>query len=428
MKPFFTSLTASIFFAALASAQSPYSLIDLGVLPAPSQPYSLSDNLLIGGASALAGNTEHATLWAIPLAMQLDIGRPGLGGPNSVAYAVNEKAQLAGGAETSTPDPNGEDFCGFNAQGLTSSGACLPFVWQAGSMTPLPTLGGNNGEVSWINKTSEMAGTAENTVQDPACPAPQRFQFKPVTWQNGKIQELPTYPGDPDGFAYAVNDNGDVAGQSGTCAAFNPNTGSYLQSLHAVLWQAGVPTDLGNLGGDGQGGGIGAMALNNHDQVVGLSDLPGDTAFHAFLWAKGTGMQDLGTLPGGVASGAIGINDSGEVIGVSLDANFNPHPFVWQNGAMSDLNTMIPASSPMLALLACAINSSGWIVGYAVDKQTGDMHGYLAVPYSNLSPSQKAAHAEADAKDPVALSDEARRLLQQGTRRGRFGARLPATP
>ena len=89
---------------------------------------------------------------------------------------------------------------------------------------------------------------------------------------------------------------------------------------------------------------------------------------------------------------------------------------------------MIPASSPLLPLLICSINSTGWILGYAVDKQTGDMHGFLAVPYSNLSPSQKAAHAEADAKDPVALSREARRLIQQGTRRGRFGARLPLTP
>ena len=63
MKSFFTPLAASIFFAAVAPAQSTYFPIDLGILPSPSQPYVLSDNLLIGGASALPDNTEHAAFW-----------------------------------------------------------------------------------------------------------------------------------------------------------------------------------------------------------------------------------------------------------------------------------------------------------------------------------------------------------------------------
>ena len=43
-------------------------------------------------------------------------------------------------------------------------------------------------------------------------------------------------------------------------------------------------------------------------------------------------MKDLGTLPGDAASVALGINDSGTVIGPSLDASFNGRPFVWQSG------------------------------------------------------------------------------------------------
>jgi hypothetical protein len=76
-----------------------------------------------------------------------------------------------------------EDFCGFKALGLPSAGnTCLPFLWQNGAMTALPTLGGNNGAVNQINKNGEMAGLAESATPDPGCPAPQVLQFKPAMW------------------------------------------------------------------------------------------------------------------------------------------------------------------------------------------------------------------------------------------------------
>ena len=88
-------------------------------------------------------------------------------------------------------------------------------------------------------------------------------------------------------------------------------------------------TDLGNLGGDGRFGGNHACAINNRGQVVGHSDLTGDTTFHAYLWTRETGMRDLGTLQGDFASLAIGINDRGEVVGASLAANFSPRAILW---------------------------------------------------------------------------------------------------
>lgn len=60
-----------------------------------------------------------------------------------------------------------------------------------------------------------MAGFAENTISDPTRVAPQVLQFKPVIWEKGEIQELPTFPADPDGEALAINDNGQVVGLSG---------------------------------------------------------------------------------------------------------------------------------------------------------------------------------------------------------------------
>jgi hypothetical protein len=65
-----------------------------------------------------------------------------------------------------------------------------------------------------------------------------------------------------------------------------------------------------------------------------------------------------------------------------LDAKFNPRAYLRQNGTMTDLNTLIPATSPLFLLLGCSINSSGQIVGVAVTS-AGELHGYIATP-SNL--------------------------------------------
>jgi probable HAF family extracellular repeat protein len=147
-----------------------------------------------------------------------------------------------------------------------------------------------------------------------------------------------------------------------------------------LLWQKGMVTDLGNLGGTGHGNGNLALDVNNKGQVVGDSDLKGDINFHAFLWTRETGMQDLGTLPGDVSSSAVSINDAGEVVGVSLDASFNGRAFLWQNGVMTDLNTLIPADSPLFLMVAPSISARGQIAGIAVEKSTGKAHGFLATP------------------------------------------------
>src|ERR1035438_9558547 len=158
-----------------------------------------------------------------------------------MAIGVNAWGQAVGEAQTSALDPLGEDFCGFKALGLPSTGTtCLPFLGQYGVVTPLPTLGGNNGVANQIDNRGDVAGMAENATPDPACPAPQVLQFKPVVWANGKIHELVTLDDDPEGVAFAINDYGQVAGASGQCSALNPNLLVNLQPLHALLWQKGT--------------------------------------------------------------------------------------------------------------------------------------------------------------------------------------------
>jgi probable HAF family extracellular repeat protein len=413
MKTIMTSIAAGSLLTAFAMAQTPhYAVTDLGAVGVtPGQPFYVAPNGLIAGAAAAPSGAMHAMLWYKTLKM--DIAKPGLGGANTVAFSVNGAGQAVGEAETSTLDPKGEDFCGFKAMGLPLTGNfCLPFLWQNGAMTALPTLGGNNGAVNQINKNGEMVGLAETATADPGCIAPQVLQFKPVTWASGKIRELVTLDGDRDGAAFAINDNGHVAGASGQCSAFNSSILENLPPLHALLWQGDIVTDLGNLGGTGQGFGNLALNLNNRGQVVGQSDLAGDANFHAFLWTKASGIEDLGTLAGDVNSVALGINDGGEIVGLSLDANFDPHPYLWQNGVMTNLNSLIPASSPLYLLLACSINSSGEIVGLAVTS-AGEVHGYLATPSNSAVANESFLSDAQNATGPAAPPDNAHQLPRE---------------
>jgi probable HAF family extracellular repeat protein len=384
---------ASALFAALAIAQKPsYTLTDLG--PAGnmfSQANQVNNNGFVAGLAMLPGGAEHSYMWYEGI--YADIG--GLGGTNSAAGGVNNLGQVMGGAETTAKDLNNENFCGYGT-GLQ----CLVYKWQNGIVTALPTLGGTNANWGGINNAGEIAGVAETGVRDPKCPAvvasngtgPQVLDYEPVIWGPGpdEIRQLPLPSGDTVGYAFAINDNGQAVGMTGTCATTTlPGPAA---SRHAVLWENGAITDLGNLGGTYNPAALGvgnvALNVNNKGQVVGSSAIRGSAHNHAFLWSREAGMQDLGTLPGDVMSAGFFINNRGEVVGASLAApgppTGTPRPFLWINGRMLDLTTLVPANSPLQLLPASSINDRGEISGFGVTSN-GEVHAYLLTPVKTSS-------------------------------------------
>jgi probable HAF family extracellular repeat protein len=240
-------------------------------------------------------------------------------------------------------------------------------------MKALPILGGGNGAAFGINDRGQVAGEAEKDVADPTCVSPQVLQYKPVIWDREGVHELPTFPGDPDGAALAINDSSEAVGWSGTCA---PGYGPHETFLHALLWKDGTMTDLGNLGGKTN---TVAADINNRGQVIGYSNLANDSTHHAFLWHAGV-MTDLGTLDGDFSSDASDINEIGQVVGASQDASGNPRAFLFQHGTITDLNELIPTNSPLFLLYGGAINSRSEITGGALLKGTTDVHAFLATP------------------------------------------------
>lgn len=392
-----------------------YNLTDLGVVGAtPGQPFHIANDGIISG-SARVQNAEHAFLWYRRLS--LDIGTRGLGGTNSISYGVNRWAQAVGEADSKEPDPLGEDFCGFATLGLSSGTTCLPFFWQDGVMRALPTLKdknglhGNNGAADMINIWGEAVGISENTTIDPTCPSynpsagqSQKLQQKPVIWRNGRVYELPTIGGDPDGDAFAINDRGQIAGGSGSCAPFNFNNFLYLQFNHAVLWDNGKPIDLGNLGG---GSNNFALGINNRGDVVGASDIANDTAFNGFLWTKEKGnMVALAPVGADILSVALAVNDQRAVTGASLNDKFESRAVLWHHDAPIDLNTLVSSTSGLYLLLACSVNDRGQIIGLAVDSN-GVFHGYRATP--------RGASDDHDAllDGPMKLSDNVRQMVRK---------------
>jgi probable HAF family extracellular repeat protein len=360
-----------------------YRVKDLGTLGGTfSMAFGLNDKGHVGGGAGLPNGSQHAFLWTKGGGLK---GLGTLGGPNSIAGGPNEKDALPIEAETSKPDPLGEDFCGFGT-GLI----CLGAVWKNGAMTPLSTLGGNNAYALGINNKGHAVGIAENDTQDSSCTSgtpSQVLRYEGVIWDaNGKIRELPPLPGDTVGFALGINNQDQTVGGSGTCS----NTPLLPLQIgpHAVFWKRdGSPVDLGSLGGKIYNT---AAALNDRGEVVGGSNLSGDKTIHTFLWTKERGMRDLGTVGSDLASlpgGMGGINNKGQVVGQSCDADPltaktppNCRAYLWQNGDMKDINSLIPADSTLHLVFGFGINESGEITGYAVEKSTGDVHAFLAVP------------------------------------------------
>ncbi|HEY6370560.1 MAG TPA: hypothetical protein VIX37_08270 [Candidatus Sulfotelmatobacter sp.] len=148
--------------------------------------------------------------------------------------------------------------------------------------------------------------------------------------------------------------------------------GALLTIVLATTWasaQTYTITDIGVLTGDNESSGF---FINNLGEVVGCSDTKNPQGYpctgmfpgqRAFSWTASGGMKDLGTLSGATVSAAIGVNDSGTVVGYS---NVKGQPATnfsaveWSStGAITNLGTLSGGSSSA----AFQINSAGKVAG-----------------------------------------------------------------
>jgi probable HAF family extracellular repeat protein len=154
-----------------------------------------------------------------------------------------------------------------------------------------------------------------------------------------------------------------------------------------------------------------ALGVNSVGQVVGHAD-DGGTSEHPFLWSGADGIQDLGTL-GGWEGWAVGIADSGDVVGWSLTSKSQPgklvaRAFLWRAGTMHDLGTLGGENSA-----AYDINNSGQVVG--ASNTNTEMHAFL---WSEATGMEDLGTLGGHASEALGISDDGRVVGDSLTEKG----------
>jgi probable HAF family extracellular repeat protein len=282
------------------------------------------------------------------------------GGTFSFGADVNSGGQILVQFNNTVPDP-------FSPVGTQLRAFLLQ---KNGSMQDIGTLGGPDTFALAINEHGQITGQSytsatPNTDNGPFCPPGVPTQ-DPFLWDNETMTDIGTLGG-TCGFPNRLNNRGQVVGDS--FLADN-------QTVHPFFWDRGVLSDLGTLGGpDGE-----ALDLSDSGLVVGRADLA-DGTHHAFVWKKGT-MIDVGVVPGDLCTNGRAINSRGQAIGTSTDCMGNvQHMFLWENGSIHDLTAMILPGSDIEVFEAWDMNDRGEIAAVGM-LPNGDQHAVLLVPAS----------------------------------------------
>lgn len=290
-----------------------YIVTDLGTLPGYNASFARSINAtgqVVGGLRSSTGEFR-AFIWDQTYGMQ-DIGT--LGGSFSEALAVNNNGEVVGASTVAVGGPQraflysngiminlGDQSSG--AEGINNSGEIVgygqngAFIWysasgfrliggtsasaindlgqvvgtassraflyDAGGLHDLGTLGGGNSDAYDINNLGQVVGRAHTDPND---------TLHAFLYSAGVMIDLGTFPAGVQSTAYGVNNFGQVVGDATTS----------IGKHQAFLYEAGVlynlndliPTDAGWLLERGED-------INDAGQIVGFGTISGER--HAFL-------------------------------------------------------------------------------------------------------------------------------------------------
>jgi probable HAF family extracellular repeat protein len=183
-----------------------------------------------------------------------------------------------------------------------------------------------------------------------------------ATAQTYTIIDIGALKGDDESSGFWINNLGEVVGCSDTQTVQGYPCTGLVAGQHAFSWtSSGGMKDLGTLSGATVSG---AMGLNDSGTVVGYSNVKGQPAtnFVAVQWSSTGAISRLGKLAGGSSSAAFEINSAGVVSGDSFLSNGVVDATSWTSKKISDLGAL-PAA---IFTAGVDINDSGEIVGESV--------------------------------------------------------------
>jgi probable HAF family extracellular repeat protein len=323
------------------------------------------------GLAAVAASAQlPARDWTI-----VDLGS--LGGTMTNATAMSDNGHIVGCSERaggglhafiyrdgvmSDLDPNGAPGVTSCAFAVNNSGVVAGrigeeiVVWSGGVATRLGVEGWPEG----INEAGIVVGSLKFGTS-----------VRAFMWNRGAIVNLGTLGGsDSDPYtrseATAINERNQVVGTS---------------NGRAFLYENGAMRDLGS----GR-----ANAINDRGEIVGMTSSNGPMPFIH------TGVMTL--LPGPGYSGAIDINNQGQVIG-SGEGNFG---YIIQGNGYVRLETMPSiAAQGWYHLEPAAINSRGWITGIGMGGK--GTRAFLMIPGARkMAVAREVAAPASIPKNPAA--------------------------
>jgi len=176
-----------------------------------------------------------------------------------------------------------------------------------------------------------------------------------------------------DSVANGISNNGKITG-----AVYGSYAYTYDSKSGAVNFLPSLrnpsPAD------PNQGFGSFGQSINDSGQVTGYNVTSVGTE-HAVLYGSDGALTDLTPgLADNVSSFGSSINARGQVVGeIVPGAPFtNPNAFLFSNGAVTDLNTLITPGSGFQLEYASGISDNGNITGFGFSN--GHIQGYLLTP------------------------------------------------
>jgi probable HAF family extracellular repeat protein len=309
----FLAVVATLGAAEKAGADAAWTFVDLGTLGGPgSYAAAVSDNGNVVGCADTAGGASHAFLWQEGAMRDLE---PTSGTAASCALAVNGKGIAAG----------------RGANGELS-------IWDGERVTRL----GVQGDVGGINESNGIVGSYKVGAETRA-----------FLYSGGALADLPALGGNASAYsaAAAINEQYQVVGVS---------------AGRAFLWDRGNLTDLGTLGGSSGA----AKGINDRGEIVGMASTS-EAQPAPFLYDG-----SMRELPAPAYSGALAINNRGQVIG----SGEGIYGYLIDNGEMVRLDTLpAVAAQGWRHLEPTGINVRGWIVGHGFNAN-GDVRAFLLMP------------------------------------------------
>jgi probable HAF family extracellular repeat protein len=237
--------------------------------------------------------------------------------------------------------------------------ACFParadtltsFIYSGGVFTDVSVPGAVNTYVSGINNTGQIVGS---------------YSVHGSTDFDGFVDTGGTFttilvPGASDTRVNGINDAGQIVGQYTTIA---PNQQSYFHS-GGTFTTISVPECQPSTCVL-----TGATGINNTGNIVGYYDLGGNTPEDSYLDIGGT-FTAL-AMPGVVDTFALGIGNSGLVVGNFISSDLSRHGFLYINGTYTQID--VPGG---ITTVPDGVNADGEIVGTYQIAGSGATNGFL---------------------------------------------------